>query len=79
MNIFQKIVYKTIPVNMPDYITLHNGNSRTNIASTATSIKNLNKSFFFRSHSFWNSLPFDIRNSISILLFKKDYTSIYGT
>ena len=67
---------------MPDYLTLYNGNSRlrsthvdnlsfvTNIASTATSIKNLNKSFFFRSHTFWNSLPFDIRNSISLLLFK---------
>ena len=82
MNLFHKIVYKTIPINMPDYLTLYNGNSRlrsthldnlsfvTNIASTATSINNLNKSFFFRSHTFWNSLPFDIRNSISLLLFK---------
>ena len=67
---------------MPDYLTLYNGNSRlrirhldnllfvTNIASTAIGINNLNKSFFFRSHTFWNSLPFDIRNSISLLLFK---------
>ena len=68
---------------MPDYLSLYNGNSRLrsthldnlsfvtiNIASTATSINNLNKSFFFRSHTFWNSLPFDIRNSISFLLFK---------
>ena len=67
MNLFQKIVYKTIPINMPDYLNLYNGNSRlrsthlynlsfvTNMASTATSINNLNKSFFFRSHTFWNS------------------------
>ena len=82
MNLFHEIVYKTIIINMPDYLTLYNGNSRlrsthldnlsfvTNIASTATSINNLNKAFFFRSHTFWYSLPFDIRNSISILLFK---------
>ena len=64
--------------------TLHgyNGDSRlrstyldnlsfvSNIASTTTSINNLNKSFFFRSHTFWNSLPFVIRNSMSLLLFK---------
>ena len=44
--------------------------SLSNIASTTTSINNLNKSFFFRSHTFWNSLPFDIRSSMSLLLFK---------
>ena len=82
MNLFHKIVYKTIPINMPDYLTRYNGNSRlrsthldnlsfvSNIASTTTSINNLNKSFFFRSHTFWNSLPFDIRSSMSLLLFK---------
>ena len=55
---------------MPDYLTLYNGNSSlgsthlenlsfvTNIASTATTSIN----------TFWNSLPFDIRNSISLLL-----------
>ena len=78
VNLFHEFVYKTIPINMPDYLTLYNGNSRlcstnldnlsfvTNIASTATRINNLNKYFFFRSHTFWNSLPFDIRNSISL-------------
>ena len=67
-----KIVYKTIPVNIPDYLTLYSGDSRlrrthldnlsfvSNIASTTTSIANLNKSFFFRSHTLWNSSPFDI-------------------
>ena len=82
MNLFHKIVYKTIPINMPDYLTRYNGDSRlrstyldnlsfvSNIASTTTSINNLNKSSFFRSHTFWNSLPFDIRSSMSLLLFK---------
>ena len=42
----------------------------SNIASTTTSIANLNKSFFFRSHTLWNSLPFDIRNSMRLSQFK---------
>ena len=63
LNIFHEIVYKTIPVNIPDYLTLYSGDSclrRThlnnlsfvsNIASTTASIKNLNKSSFFRTHT----------------------------
>ena len=82
MILFHKIVYKTIPVNIPDYLTLYSGDSRlrrthldnlsfvSNIASTTTTIKNLNKSFFFRTHTLWNSLPFDIRNSIRLSQFK---------
>ena len=72
MNIFHKVVYNIIPVTMPDYLTLYSGDSRlrsthldnlsfvSNIAST--SISNLNKFFFFRSHTLWNFLPFDLRN-----------------
>ena len=75
-------MYKTIPVNIPDYLTLYSGDSRicrtnldnlsfvSNIASTTTNIKNLNKSFSFRTHTLWNSLPFDIRNSMRLLQFK---------
>ena len=82
MNLFHKIVYKTIPVNIPDYLTLYSGDSRlrrthldnlsfvSNIATTTTSINNLNKSFFFRTHTLWNSLPFDIRNSMRLTQFK---------
>ena len=88
MNIFHKIVYKTIiPVNIPDYLTLYSGDSRlrrthldnllfvSNIASTTASIKNLNKSFFFRTHTLWNSLPFDIRNSMRLSQFKIKQTT----
>ena len=82
MHLFHKIVYKTIPVNIPDYLTLYSGDSRlrrthldnlsfvSNIASTTTSINNLNKSFFFRTHTLWNSLPFDIRNLMRLTQFK---------
>ena len=50
MNLFHKIVYKTSPINMPDYLPRYNGDSRlrstyldnlsfvSNIASTTTSI-----------------------------------------
>ena len=84
MNLFHEIVYKTIPVNIPDYFTLYswewgcrirrthldNLSYVSNIASTTTSIKNLNKSLFFRTHTLWNSLPFDIRNSMRLPQFK---------
>ena len=54
----------------------------SNIASTTTSINNLNKSFFFRTHTLWNSLPFDIRNSMGLTQFKsklaKHFWSIAG-
>ena len=59
MNLFHKVVYKIIPVAMPDYLTLYSGDSRLRsthldnlcfvlkIALTTTSIRNLNKSLFF--------------------------------
>ena len=82
ISIFHKIVDKTIPVNIPDYLTIYSGNSRlrrthldnlsfvSNIASTTASIQNLNKSFFFRTHTLWNSLPFDIRSPMRLSQFK---------
>ena len=63
MNLYHKVVYKIIPVTMPDYLTPYSGDSPirsthlenfsfvSNIASTTTSISNLDKSFFFRSHT----------------------------
>ena len=59
---------------MPEYLELFDGNNplRTthldnlafvaNITYITTGINNLNKSFFFRCHSLWNALPFEIRN-----------------
>ena len=51
-------------------VYLENLSFVSNIASATTSIKNHNKSFFFRTHTLWNSLPFDIRNSIRLSQFK---------
>ena len=42
----------------------------SNITSATTSISNLNKSFFFRSHTLWNFSPFDLRNSMIPSQFK---------
>ena len=90
MNLFHKVVYKIIPVTMPDYLTLYSGDSRlrsthlhnlsfvSNIASTTTSISNLNKSFFFRSHTLRNFLPFDLINSSIPSQFKLNLLSITG-
>ena len=67
---------------MPEYLTLFDGNSRLRsthldklsfVCSLATSTAGnhtLNKSFFFRSHLLWNTLPFDIRNSTKLSEFK---------
>ena len=82
MNLLHQSVYKTIPVNIPDNLTLYSGDSRlrrthlanlsfvSKIASRTTSIKNLNKSFFFRTHTLCNFLPFNISNSIRLSQFK---------
>ena len=71
-----------IPVTMPDHLTPYSGDSClrsthldnpsfvSNIALTTTSISNLNKSFFFRSHTLWNFLPFDLKNSMRPSQFK---------
>ena len=81
MNLFHKVVYKIIPVTMPGYLTLYSGDSRlrsthldnlsfvSNIASTTTSISNLIQSFLFCSHTLWNFLPFDLRNSMILSQF----------
>ena len=67
---------------MPDYLTLYDGTSGlrithldqlsyvSNIQHNTTSVNNLNKSFFFRSHTIWNSLPIDIRNEKNPKKFK---------
>ena len=74
MILFHQIVYKIIPLNMPNYLTPYDGTSglrithldklsyTSHIRQNITGINNLNKSFFFRSHSLWNSLPLEIRN-----------------
>ena len=80
--LFYKIIHSLIPVNMPNYLTLFNGNSRLrsthldklsfvcSLATYTAGNHTLNKSFFFRSHLLWNTLPFDTRNSSTLSEFK---------
>ena len=73
MVLFHNIVYNIIPTNLPEYLSLFDGITPlcithldelcyvSTIIQRTTGITNLNKSFFFRSHTLWNSLPYDIR------------------
>ena len=82
MIMFHQIVYKTVPLSFPEYLTLYDGTSglRTthldhlsyvsHISHNITGINNLNKSFFFRSHTLWNSLPLDVRSEENPTEFK---------
>ena len=74
MVLFHNIISNLIPITLPEYLSLFDGNNPlrvthldelcyvSNIIIRNTGISNLNKSFFFRSHTLWNSLPYDIRN-----------------
>ena len=80
--LFHKIVYRYIPVNLPDYLQWFNGNSRLRschfdhlslvctLLPKASSSRNLEKSYFYRTHSCWNALPLELREIGSISLFK---------
>ena len=69
---FHKIVYRLIPIALPDYLTFFSGQSRLrrthldslSLVSAVTPRSPSNafaNSFFFRTHCKWNSLPRDIR------------------
>ena len=70
--LFHKIFHRLIPVSMPYYLSLFSGNQlRTShfdclcfvssILPSGNSTRALNKSFFYRTHSLWNTLPIEIR------------------
>ena len=74
MVLFHNIISNLIPVTLPEYLSLFDGNNPlrvthldelcyvSNIITRHMGISNLNKSFFFCIHTLWNSLPYDIRN-----------------
>ena len=80
--LFYKIVNYLIPVVLPNYLSLFNGNSRlrfchldrlsyvSSVVSRGKSSNFIKKSFFYRSHIFWNSLPLEIREIRSLASFK---------
>ncbi len=83
--LFHKIVYGLIPVTLPDYLTFFNGNSRLRsshldhlslecslLPRSTSSSSLLDKSFFYRTHTAWNSLPLEIREISSTKTFKSN-------
>ena len=80
--LFHKVVNNYIPLNLPNYLNLFNGESRlrsthldglcyiSSIVPRTSGSSFLNKSFFYRTHSLWNSLPLEIRSLNSITLFR---------
>ena len=78
-----KVIHGLIPLDLPAYLSWFNGNSRLRtthlddlslvcslIPSAKSCSKFLEKSFFYRTHSFWNALPLEIRQLGSLSLFK---------
>ena len=84
--LMHKIIYELIPLKLPGYLSFFNGNSRLrssrldslslihNIPTSSITGTNLNKSFFFRTHTIWNSLPLDIRQISGTSDFKNELT-----
>ena len=83
--LFHKIVYQHVDIEIPSYITPYSGNSRlrsTHLdcmsyvaclpsSSNASMHSQLYKSFFYRTIHTWNKLPFETRNCIEPLNFKR--------
>ena len=71
--LFHKTVYNLVPLNLPNYLSFFNGISRLrschldslSIVCTLqprnVSNVSVNESFFYRTHTLWNALPFEIR------------------
>ena len=67
---------------MPCYLSLFSGNARlrsshldrlcfvSSVFPRENSLCNLNKSFFYRSHNRWNSLPLELREIRESSIFK---------
>jgi hypothetical protein len=82
MVFFHEILCSRNPLQIPEYLTFFDGKSClrsthldslsfvSSLTSRNTGTRNLEKSFFFRSHTLWNSLPFTIRSCSSYNVFK---------
>ena len=87
--LFHKIAYKLTPITMPDYLLPFDGNTRlrrthldslsytSSLVLRSSGMNNLNKSFFFRCHSLWNCIPFNIRNFSKPAEFKNNLIKHY--
>ena len=89
-----KVVNNSIPVELPSYLTFHNGSRLRNshmdnlclVSSvlpsnyTSSVYSNLfNKNFFLRTYCLWNNVPYDIRGISSYDVFETQIKShIWG-
>ena len=82
--LFHKVVYKIIPVDIPNYLTPFTGQSRlrsshldelsfvSSLIPKSSNTTILEKSFFYRTHMIWNSIPLDIRKLGSTSQFRSN-------
>ena len=73
-----------MPVQMPDYLSLFSGITRlrsshldrlsyeSSIRPKRNSLNAPNRSFFYRTHMYWNSFPLEIREIRSHEIFKRE-------
>ena len=82
--LFHKIIYKLIPLSLPDYLSFFSGNSRlrschlddlsivSNLQANSLNTNCLKKSFFYRTHTEWNALTLNIRKIENLSSFKAE-------
>ena len=80
--LFHKVVNKIVPIDIPNYLTLFTGQSRLrsshrdelsfvcSLLPNSSNTNLLEKSFFYRTHMVWNSMPLEIRKLESTSEFK---------
>ena len=80
--LFHKVLHGLVPVDMPSYLSLFEGQTRlrsthldslsfvSTIVPKSSRIVHLKRSFFFRTHSLWNALPYELRQIESYSIFK---------
>ncbi len=85
--IFHKSFHDLIPVSIPDYLKLFDGQTRLrsshfdnlsficHLEGERSSC--LERSFFYRTHLLWNKLPYEIREIESPSLFKSSLTTYF--
>ena len=85
--LFHKIINGLVPISLPGYLEWFDGSSRlrnshldhmslvSSIVPSKNGSKSIEKSFFYRTHSVWNSVPLEIRELGSVSLFKSKLES----
>ena len=82
---FYKVVKGLVPVELPPYLTLYQGNTRLrkthldklsyiSSLSPRSTTNAFSKSFFYRTHVKWNHIPLVIKEAVSITEFKSKLT-----